>query len=192
MKKFLALVLAVVCAFSLFSCGNDSVKAFTKAMENTEPAVVKLNITVSMTDGDLEASYVTTYNEDGSFTVDYSYENFATSSEGGAEDAVVVKTGKVTCDKDGKYSDGGAISGQVESLSGSKLSLKSKKMSAKVSDDGNVLTATVSAKNTKTVFGVEFAGDVSLVITKAQDKIVSYTMTYATDDCDVVVTCEYK
>ncbi len=192
MKKFLVLLLAAVCVFSLFSCGDDSLKAFTNAMGDTEPTEVVLNITVGTAYGDLDASYVTTYNEDGSFKLAYSYEEFAAIEEGTADDVVTVKTGEVSCDKDGNFSDGGAVSGKAETLSGDKMSLSKKNMTYTVSADGDVLYATVEAADTEKVFGVEIAGDVSLVITKADGKVISYSMTYTLDSGDVVVTCEYK
>ncbi len=190
MKKLLALILAVVCVFSLFSCGNDALDNFAKAMNNTDPVIVKLTVKAATAYGDLTNSYVTTYNEDGSFKVEYTAEKFAAIDEGDA-DAKLVESGTVTCDKDGNYSDGGELSGKLEATSGSKLSLKAKKMDETVSPDGNVLTAKVEAKNTKAVFGVEFASDVTLVMTKSSDKIVSYTMTYALEAGEVIVTCEY-
>ncbi len=191
MKKLLALLLAAVCVFSLFSCGDDTLKDFKKASSSTEPSVVTLNITVGTAYGDLDASYVTTYKEDGSFTVEYSYEEFAASGEGNADDVTVVKTGTVTCDKNGNLS-GGSVDGKVETLSGNKLSFNADKMDAKVSKDGDVLTATVKAKNTKAVFGLEIAGDVTLVVTKSEGKLVSYTMTYTLESGDVVVKCLYQ
>ena len=192
MKKFIAFLIAITCVFAMFSCGNDSVEAFTKAMNATEPTVVELNATVGTVYGDLDASYVVTYSEDGSFTVDYCYDEFASTSEGTADSVTIERKGTVSCDKDGNYSDGGAVSGKIESTSGKKLTLKDNKMSAKVSGDGNVLTATVKAKNTKAIFGVDIASDVELVMTKSEGKIVSYTMTYTLESGNVTVSCTYK
>lgn len=189
MKKILIIMLALTCVFAMFSCGDKgaSLDGFKKAVDNTAPTVVNVNVAVETDIGALNSSFKTTYAADGSFVIDYSYEQFNTSTSD-ADDVKSTITGQVTCDKDGNYSDGGALTGTTTAATGAKLNLDSKKMTYTVSKDGNVLTATVKAANTKAVLGIEIASDVTLVVTKAADKIVSYSMEYT----NTAITCSYQ
>lgn len=191
MKKILTIILALTCAFAMFSCGDETVSldGFKKAVDNTAPAVVNVSTEVESALGTLASSFKTTYAADGSFVIDYSYEQFNTSTSGNAGDVKSTVTGQVTCDKDGNYSDGGALTGTTAVATGAKIAFDSKKMeNVKVSEDGNVLSATVKAANTKAVLGIEFASDVTLVVTKASDKIVSYSIEYD----KTTITCSYQ
>ena len=191
MKKILIVMLALTCAFAMFSCGDESVSldGFKTAVNNTAPTVVNVSVEVETDLGALTSNFKTTYAADGSFVIDYSYEQFNTTSNGDADDVKSTITGQVTCDKDGKYSDGGAFTGTTTVATGAKLALDSKKMeSVTVSADGNVLNATVKADNTKAVLGIEIASDVKLVITKVADKVVSYSMEYD----KTTVTCSFQ
>ena len=162
-------------------------------MENTSPTVVNVKISLTTPIATLESNYKTTYAEDGSFVLEYTKEELNTATSGAADEIKKVVTGSVTCDKDGNYSDGGNVAGTVTAAAGTALNLSKKKIDAEFSEDGNVLTATVKAKNTKSVFGVEYASDVTLVITRNADKIVSYVMTYAIDENNSVsVVCSYQ
>jgi len=192
MKKILIVLLALTCAFAMFSCGKSvSLDDFEKAITNTNPTVVEVEITSDTAFGPLSASFKTTYAEDGSFVIDGSYEKFNTIAEGAAADVKAVVPVKITCDKNGNYSDGGAFSGSNPAVTGGVIKL-SKKMDAEISADGNVLTATVSADKTEAVFGIAYASDVTLVMTRNDGKIVSYTMEYATDYGYDRLICNYQ
>ena len=192
MKKLLIVLLALTCAFAMFSCGGSaSLKDFEEAIENTAPTTIEIKITSDTAFGPLAANFVTTFADDDSFVIDGSYEKFNTSTEGAVEDVKTVVPVKITCDKDGNYSDGGAFSGSNPAATGTKLAL-SKKMDAEISADGNVLTATVKADNTEAVFGVAYASDVTLVITRNEGKVISFTMEYATDYGYDRVVCNYQ
>ncbi len=191
MKKILIIMLALTCAFAMFSCGDESASldGFKTAVNNTAPAVVNVGVEVETDLGALASNFKTTYAADGSFVIDYSYEQFNASTSGNADDVKSTIIGQVTCDKDGNYSDGGALTGTTTAATGAKLAFNSKKMeNVKVSEDGNVLSATVKAANTKAVLGIEIASDVTLVVTKAADKIVSYSMEYD----KTTITCSYQ
>ena len=184
MKKILIVMLALTCALAMFSCGDKSVSldGFKKASNNTAPTVVNVSVEV----GGLASNFKTTYAADGSFVIDYSYELFNSSSSESDKSTIV---GQVTCDKDGNYSDGGALTGTTAVATGAKLAFNSNKMeNVTVSKDGNVLSATVKAANTKAVLGIEIATDVTLVVTKAADKIVSYSMEFD----KTTITCSYQ
>ena len=192
MKKILVALLALTCAFAMFSCGGSaSVKDFEESIDNTTPAAIELQITYDTAFGALNASFNTAFAEDGSFVIDGSYEKFNTTSEGAADEVKSVIPVKITCDANGSYSDGGAFAGSNPAATGTKLAL-GKKLNADISKDGNVLTANVKAEDTEAVFGVAYATDVTLVITRNDGKIVSYTMEYATDYGYDRVVCNYK
>ena len=54
------------------------------------------------------------------------------------------------------------------------------------------MTATVAKDNTKEVFGVEIAADVTLVVTMVDAQIISFTMNYTLENLgDVEVVCNY-
>ena len=193
MKKILIVLLALTCAFAMFSCGKTAdVKDFEKAIAATAPTVVEVEMVSDTVFGALSANFKTTYAEDGSFTIEGSYEQFNKSTEGKAEELKSSVPVNITCDKDGNYSDGGKFTGSNPNATGSKLSLGRKVKDATISDDGKVLTATVKAKDTKSVFGIEYAKDVSLVITQNDGKIVSYTLEYATDYGYDRIICSYQ
>ena len=192
MKKLLIVLLALTCAFTMFSCGKYAfLDDFEEAIANTNPTAIEVQMTSDTALGTLAASFKTTYAEDGSFVIEGSYEKFNASTEGNEDDVKTVIPVKITCDKDGKYSDGGAFSGANPAATGVKLVLN-KKMGAKVSEDGNVLTATVKAGRTEDIFGIAYATDVTLVITKNDGKIISYTMEYATDYGYDRIICNYQ
>ncbi len=199
MKKLLVILLALTCAFTMFSCEGQtaankktgSIKDFEKAIEETNPAAIEVQITSDTALGSLAASFKTTFAEDGSFVIEGSYEKFNATTEGEVADVKTVVPVKITCDKSGNYSDGGAFSGSNPAVTGKKLEL-SKKLDASISNDGNVLTATVKADKTEDVFGVAYATDVILVITKNEGKIISYTMEYATDNGSNKIICNYQ
>lgn len=194
MKKILVFILAVASVFTMFSCSgeDDGLKAFTKAVDATSPAVIEVNTTMTTVEGELKSQSTTTFNEDGSFTLAYWYEQFNTSASGVSEELITKIEKTVTCDKDGNYSDGGALADSTTATTGHKLGLDAKKITYKISEDGTVLTATVKANNTKAVFGVEIAADVTLVVTKNADAVVSFTMNYALEAGTVKVVCNYK
>lgn len=191
MKKLLIVLLALTCAFTMFSCGNSaSLGDFKEAIDNTNPTAIDVQITSDTALGTLAASFKTTFAEDGSFVIDGAYERFNASTEGKAEDVKSVVPVKITCDKSGNYSDGGAFSGSNPAATGKKLVIN-KKMGASISKDGNVLTATVKADKTEDIFGIAYASDVTLVITRNEGKIISYTMEYATDYGYDRIICNY-
>ena len=189
MKKILTIVLLALLTFSFVSCGDDgpSVEGFTTAINNSDPDSIVVKIKSATALGELSGTYTVTYNEDGSFTIDYVYEKF---NDIGSGDLKTEVPGKVTCDKNGNYSDGGELTGKTALAAGAKINLS--KVSATISQDGNSLTATIKAADTKAVLGVELPSDAELLITKANDAIVSYSIKYSNASGEVIVSCEYN
>lgn len=191
MKKFLIILLTLTCAFALFACGEDgvSVKDFKAAINATNPTEIHVEITQETANGDLVAVMTTTFEDDGSFVIVGTYEQFTGASSGENKLSLPIN---VSCDANGNYSDGGDFSGQNPAATGAKLNLGVKKLNTSISSDGNVLTVNVAATQTKAVLGVEYASDVTLVISINEGQVTSYTMNYTNTYGAVTVVCSYK
>ena len=201
MKKIFVLLLAIACAFTMFSCGDDNneLKAFTTAIAATNPAEIEVETSFKTDFATLEAYSLTTISETGA-KIDYWYDEFNTTAAG--EDAPLLKrvTGSVTRDAEGKYSDNGAYAEANGLSTGAKLNLDAKKLTYTVTPDGNNLSATVLAADTEAVLGVAIASDVSIVLTKNAETVISLTVTYTTSitvggvakEAEVEIVCNYR
>ena len=173
------------------ACGDAGVEDFTAAISATEPTAVSGTVTMHTEFGPLTATYTATIAEDGSFELTYVYEEFASIGEGSADTVISEKTGTVTY-KDGTYSDTSIAAKIPADATATKLKLNTDKMKYTVSEDGNVLSATVKASNTKSVFGVAYDADVVFTLTKSEGKIVSLSLTYTLEQGKVEVLASYK
>lgn len=193
-KRIIAAVLLVYMVLSAFffvSCGgDDQLAAFSKAISATKPSKVEGNVTMYTEFGPLTVEYDADIAEDGSFVLNYVYEVFNNVETGGENDVIGKHEGTVTY-KDGAFSDTSLAAKIPAEAVAAKVKL-SDKMTYTVSEDGNVLAATIKAANTKSVLGVEYAADVNMVLTKANNSIVSLTLTYTLAEGKVEVVCSYK
>ena len=193
-KRIISAILLVCIALSsclLVSCGGDEkLEAFSKAISATKPSKVEGTITMYTEFGPLVATYTADIAEDNSFVLNYAYDKFNDATTGGEGDVTSKVEGTVTY-KDGAYSDSSLAAKIPTDAVAAKVKL-SDKMDYTVSEDGNVLAATIKAANTKSVLGVEYAADVTMVLTKANGKIVSLTLTYTLTEGKVEVVCYYK
>lgn len=193
MKKFLILILAILTVFTFAACGGEEVtdtefEEFKLAYSATVPAKIKVDVLFETVLGDLNSSFETTFNPNGSSEIVYSYEQFNEIS--GDSATVSTVSGTIECDKDGNYSDGGEFVGKNTVVSGVKLNLDASLIKS-YSVEGDVLTATVAKENVKVVTGIDFGADTVLMITKADGKIISVTARYTTQNGDVSVVCYY-
>ena len=177
--------------FALASCGSKDLEGFSKAVSATEPKIVEGAVTMYTEFGPLTATYTATIADDGSFVINYAYDKFNQIGTGGSNDVESKVTGSVTY-KDGVYSDASLTAKIPADAAATKLKLDGDKMKYTVSEDGNVLSATVKASKTKSVLGIEYASDVSFVLTKEDGKIQSLSMTYTLAEGKVEVTASYK
>jgi hypothetical protein len=141
----------------------------------------------------MKGEYSATVADDGSVTVDYSFDSFNSVSEGGAGDVSSKKIGSVTRDAEGNYTYTGDKVETAESVAGTVTSLKldnSKLVNANVS--GSALSATVKSANTESVFGVALDSDATFVLVINGGKVISFTLSYEIAGADVVIVCEYK
>ena len=187
------LVYTLLGVFFLAACkdGDSGLGAFSKAISATSPSSVEGSVKMYTEYGPLTASYVATIADDGSFTLNYEYDKLNGLDAGGAGDVTSKVSGTVTY-KNGVYSDSSLAAKIPAEAASVKMKLSGGKMKYTVSGNGNVLEATVKAEDTKAVLGVEYAADVSIVLTKSADKIVSLSLTYTLDAGKVEVICNYK
>ena len=204
MKKILVLMLALVCAFSMFACGDETptptpdpddgdntvvlnIDDFTAALNASTPKTAAIKVDMTNALGTLSASYDVVYAEDGSAAINYTREEFNEIGEGTTETKSTI-TGTVAMSKDGVLSDTAALGG-TGALVNAKISLSLDKITA--TRDENVLTATVSAANTASVLGVAIDADVTLILYIADGTVSSFSLNYAIGANTYAVSCGY-
>ena len=192
MKKILALILVLTCAFALFACGEEETPEpvytedaaeFISAFAATTVSTLKVTVTAQTAEGALTSTYTTVYNADKTGTMTYAIETIPGLD---STDDIVLVEGTVTFDKDGNYSDGGEISGKL-GATGVKFNINSSAIK-KFSVDGNVLGITVPAADTQAVIGYAIDSDALVTVTKADGKITSIALSYT----GVSIVCEYN
>ena len=208
MKKLIALLLALVCAFSLFSCGDDdntgdnggntgntgnnnsnntvSIEVFKSALTNVTPKSANI-FTKQTVDGDvLTATVDVTYAADGSSTIVYSFDRYGNIGEG----YIVTDGGSLSVDKDGNYSGDDGFSGTIAGDSIFALTLDDSKLQ-NVKVQGSTLYAKVFSQDTAAVLGWSLKVPADIVVTVNGGKIVTFTVSYTVDGKSVLTTCEY-
>ena len=201
MKKIIALILVIVCTLSLASCqffGNTdepetpddsaSIPDIQAKVDATAPKGADVTVTLKTTLGDLNGSYDVLYNEDGTATVNYSYEKFNTLGEGSTE-LKSITTGTVTVTADGAVN--GDLGAEGLTAVSFELKLAADKLNSVVINAG-VLSATVKAENTEAVLGVALTYDVQLVVTTGSTGVTSMSVAYTTGVGDVEIVTVYK
>ena len=170
--------------------GNDGIDLFNAAILATNPDEITGTVVMTASFGTMTMEYEATLEDDGSFILEYSYDRFNSYGEGGSDTATKV-TGMVTYENGTYRGDTDAAKIPTNAVA-SKINLKSDKISAKVSNDGKVLAATVKAADTLGVLGVEYASDVTISMTMQNAKIASLTLTYTYEGANVTVLCNYN
>ncbi len=193
MKKIIAILLMLTCAFTLIACGqdgNDYAEAaadFITAINNTNVTTLSATVSAETAEGTLTSKYLTTYNADGSSTMTYEIESIPGLDS--AEDKELI-TGTVTCDKDGNYSDGGTVAGKL-GATGVSFDADSDKIT-EYTIDGDTLTVVVAAADTAAVLGYAISSDAVVVVTKAEGKVISIALSYTEASGDVSIVCAYN
>lgn len=193
MKKIIAILLMLACAFTLIACGQDdgsyavAAADFITAINDTQVTTLTATVSAETAEGVLTSKYTTTYNADGSSTMTYEIDTIPGLDS--AEDKEVL-TGTVTCDKDGNYSDGGAVSGKL-GAKGVSFDADSEKIT-NFTVNGDTLTVTVAAADTEAVLGYAIPSDAVVVVTKAEGKVISITLSYTEESGAVSIVCAYN
>ncbi len=214
MKKLICILLAFILVFSMTACfgfgggdddntdnnnnndndddsNNDApkkdLKGFITAVESTNPVETVVETTVKTQAGDLNSRVETTYNKDGSFTLEYSYDKINEFGEGDGFSTTV--TGTIECDKNGNYS--GAVDGKISSATAIKLKLDNEALFNNLQIADDMFSATILAKNTKTVLGISIS-DAEIIVSKSKGKITTLSIAYADGEGNPVsISCEY-
>ncbi len=194
MKKFIAVVLLLLLAFSFTACDDEVVKPafideFMAAADATLSSNVRVETKLVSSLGELNSTVDTVFNPNGSATITYSIENF--NEDLTSNDVKVVKSGTVTY-RNGEYSDGGEFKGSISSTAVSSVVINLDDTKMEYTVDGGVLTATVKAENVKEILGIDVAADVNFTLTMGAGKIVSLAMNYKLDVGEVFVICTYN
>ena len=210
MKKFLAVLLALTCAFAMFACNEEETPctthidedknnlcdvcgadvtpvedptpvnnyrtdavAFINALDTTVVENIRVEVTVKIEGDAYTSTYTTVYDDDGSAEMTYKIAKVP-----GVDSALDVEydEGKVQNPADGSIG-----------VTGIKLNLKSDRIE-NYTVNGNILTISLSAADASAVVGYSVPADATLVVTKADNQIVSMTLTYA----DTVIVCSYN
>ena len=201
MKKITALLLALVLVMGLAACGGssdpapkeDPLKVFTEALTLTDPsgATVKTSLEATGYGITLKGEYEVAYNEDGTATVTYEYDQLTEFTEDTPANAepTYKKSGTATVAADGTVS--GDVSAQVASVAGVKLKIDTSKMTYTVS--AGMLSATVKAADTAAILGASIAYDVNLTVSLTSNGAVSaITISYTGAQGPVEIVCLYN
>ncbi len=193
MKKIIALLLILVCVFSLAACKDvegEGLEAYKSAVSNTSATSITIETKLqhNALGVTIEGKYDVVIKEDGSAKVDYTYDKY--NLIGSAELTTPV-AGEATVAADGTVT--GDISATVVAATVSKLNLEASKLSDLILERGGILKATVKAADTKSVLGIELGADADLTINLTSDgKIGSYSVIYAAPEGTATIVVMYK
>ena len=192
MKKIISILLAIICVFSLASCGE--VDNVISIVNSSKPTKITTQTTYNLESDTLVGSFVTTVNGSDSVLV-YEYQRYATVEEGVTEnnpDGYIKTLAGTVYYKDGKYSTDNenwtteapdAVTMQV------KLNITEKNLGKyTVSKDGKTLTATTTAEKASKMLGVTISAtaDVEIVIKHDGTSLRSIVVSYSTENAEYV------
>ena len=212
MKKIIALMLIVSCMLVLGSCkifnkGNgtqdendnnqtpvvidtEAVAAIQAKIDASAPTSAEITVTLNSVLGDLVGEYNVAYNQDGSATVDYTYEKFNSFDEANLSgEYKTVIPGTVTIAADGTVTDSIGGTAAVEAVTFS-INLDTSKL-ASASVSGGTLIAKVKAVDTAAVLGVSIGADVDLAVSVGTSGVTSVSISYTTQSGPVTISAIY-
>ena len=201
MKKIIALILVLGCIFAFASCNlfpgtdaetpKETVADIQKAIDESAPLGASVTVLLESTIGDLNGSYNIAYNNDGTATVNYSYERFNEFTLDSVKDEFKsTVSGVVTVSADGQLSEeiGGVASVEAVSFD---IALKEEYF-VTVDVSSSVLRGTIKSENTYDVLGVDILYDVDLVIFTGSGRVTSVVISYVSDAGPVEITSVYR
>lgn len=204
MKKILALILVVSCVFALGSCklvkkifgkdvddtpvvSNDDVAPIQAKIDASVPETALVTVDFKSTLGELESTYLVTYNIDGSATVNYTYEKF--NQVGESKDFKTTVTGETTIGANGELVNPPAGIAAVEALTFD-INLDASKLYSATLTSG-ILNAVVKAENTLAILGVDLGVDANLVVSVGTLGVASVAISYTTANGTVEIVSTY-
>ena len=178
------------CSFFKKKTDHTGLSSVQSAIDSSAPKSADINVEFNSTLGKLEGEYDVVYNEDGTATVDYTYEKFNNfDADTAVRDGVTSEfSGTVVVAADGSVSGLDGVA-SVEAVT-FELNLNPDKISS-YEAGSSILTAKVPASNTASVLGVAIDADVELVVTTGADRVTSVVMTYALTNGTVTITAVY-
>ena len=203
MKKILALILAFGCIFAFASCGilglgtdqtpteKETVANIQKAIDESAPVSASITVKFESLIGELNGSYDVSYNNDGSATVDYSYERFNEFTLDSVQDEFKsVVSGNVTVSADGVLSEeiGGVASVEAVTFD---IELKEEYFTS-VSVANSVLRGTIKSENTFDALGVDIMYDVDLVVFTGNGRVTSIVISYESENGPIEISAMYR
>ena len=197
MKKFICLILALTCAFSLFSCGDDGVDNIIEIVNSSKPDNIKTFTTYTSGNQTLTGSFNTDISG-SDYVTTYSYQRYADPLVDGG-DAYIKEVEGTVYYSNGKYSEDGeswSIVAPDSNVINIKFSLSAKKLGkCVVSSDGKTLTATIAADKAYSILGVNLSANdagVTLKITTNGTNLTYVTISYVTvSEASVVIQTSY-
>lgn len=201
MKKIIALILVLGCIFAFASCNlfpgtdaetpKETVADIQKAIDESAPLGASVTVLLESTIGDLNGSYNIAYNNDGTATVNYSYERFNEFTLDSVKDEFKsTVSGVVTVSADGQLSEeiGGVASVEAVSFD---IALKEEYF-VTVDVSSSVLRGTIKSENTYDVLGVDILYDVDLVIFTGSGRVTSVVISYESEAGPIEITAVYS
>lgn len=160
-------------------------EAFIAALEAGTAKGVEVKVKI----GEIESTYTTTYNEDGSYVLTRSYIVYNTDINA---DDVTVKTDTVKFDKDGNCIEGDATVAAQIGAKGIKANITENISNYKV--DGQSLVIKVPASDSASVIGVKIPTESTLIVTiDGAGNIFSISLDYVdAKNNPVSIVCAYK
>ncbi len=193
MKKIISLLLATVCLFALFSCGDSSVEDFTRIVSSSEPTKIITNTSYDNGSDVLRGSYETQiYGAD--FMMAYNYEDYVTPAPGVDPDEYIAKhEGKVYY-HDGLYSTDEGKTWTTGTPSETARQVKFDLGAADIADytlseDGKTLSFTVSAEDAEKILGVKLSATedgVEIKVVHDGNNLRQIRVSYSTENATIV------
>ena len=195
MKRILCLILALtLClgtALTLSSCKNEERDIFALAKE-LDPTKAVSFIEYTTASGDKLGGEFTLQTDGENAIFTYVYERYRTTDEMIEEDTAerIKEISGTVYRKDGKYSEDGKTWGSSPIPSELKINLDRDKLTNTVlSEDGNELTAEITAENIEAVLGtkLEIEGNATLIATANSVYLTGITVSCTTKTGSVLV-----
>ena len=206
MKRFVALLLSLVCAFALFSCGNgggdnpgggdsaaptvaEQIAPFTAAINATNPKSAVINVTYVTEEYTLGSALTASYADDGSAEITGTVDRLGKVENN--EDFIVTAPVALSMSADGTITSGEESLGTASAATAIKLNLDPAKL-VDVKVENSVLFAKAYTADTAAVLGVALDSTASIAVTIANGKVASFIVEYIDGDNTVTVTCVYN
>ena len=208
MKKLISLLLVLCCVFAVCSCdkipdgigdelqqpqGVAKIAAIVNSSAPTKITTFSDYIVSAEDNLMLNGRYYTTIAENGKKKFDFEYEKFAPI---GSASAVETVSGSVLYNADGTVSEdnGATWTGAGAGYLPYSLNLnESDFKSFNISENGNNLSALISAEKSMSVFGVKIAatGDITLEVETNGTYLYYVNISYATENANVIIKTSY-